>query len=568
MSNSKFSPLNFSGFGYKIIREIYRNSHGSKISYLAKNNQGNLVFIKQFKASFFLSDQSIFDTIQQELKLLKSLDYPGIINYIDCFEIPGGFCLVREYKKFPSLSESQKFSPGQIKQIAISILEILIYLHNYASPVIHQNIKPSNILIDEEFKVYLVDFQYALLGNRKSGNIVGGKARADFVAPELLSGRKISPATDLYCLGVTLICLLLERDLSQINKLADREARISFQSFVSNSINWQLIEWIEKMVEPDPAYRFPNGTTALAELQSIQLTCLPKVSIIPDFIKFQAINIGETLTENIIVSNLVSESLLKCKWRIISNHNLSEKENWLTIEPNQFESNWVRCKISVDTSKLAPGEKYQRQILLEGNFSGTSYGKTPYLNIEVETLPPQTHKLHYLSLGVMLVLAFMSGCLLGIFVTNDLLSKMWHLWIIFLTIGFLSGLTATFYKIELLRLIFIIAVPVSMALLVLYIGDALIILLLIGIGFVVASMISITFKFHRDRRFSKLFSINISWLTSALGIILGIGINVGFLNPLIILGILGTGSGLAIMIKQWRSQQEQLISNSKKFLKN
>lgn len=559
---------NFSDLGYEIIREINRNSFSSKISYLAKNTKGNLVFIKQFKASFFQSEQSIVSIVKEELKLLKSLDYPGIINYIDCFEIPKGFCLVREYKNdAQSLSDAQKLNPQQIKQIAISILEILIYIHNYEIPVIHQNIKPSNILIDEELQVYLVDFQYALLGNRKSGNIVAGKARADFVAPELISGRKISPATDLYCLGVTLICLLLERDLSQINNLADREARISFQSFVSNTINWQLIEWLEKMIEPDPTYRFPNATTALAALQSIQLTCLPKVSIIPDFVKFQAINLGEILSENIIVSNLVPESSLKCNWKIIDNdNNLQNQLDWISIDPSQFESNWVRCKLSVDTSKLAPGEKYQRQILLEGNFSGTSYGKTPYLNIEVETLPPQTHKIYHLALGITFFLAFLSGCLLGILVASNYWDAMWHLFIIPLIIGLISGIAGTLSQIEILKIIIIIGIPVGVALYLLIGGAEVLILVLIG--FIVGSISTMNFRFHRDRRFSKLFSINISWLTATLGIILGIAVKVGLFKPVIILGILGTGGGLVLMLKQWRSQQEQLISNSRKSLKN
>ena len=68
---------------------------------------------------------------------------------------------MQEYKNAPSLAERHSFIPEQVKQIAESVLEILVYLQNRVPSVIHRNIKPENILVDEQFNAYLIDFGFA-----------------------------------------------------------------------------------------------------------------------------------------------------------------------------------------------------------------------------------------------------------------------------------------------------------------------------------------------------------------------------------------------------------------------
>lgn len=72
--------------------------------------------------------------------------------------------MVQEYKHALSLSVPRSFSPDEIKQIALSVLEILVYLQNRIPPIIHRDIKPENILVNDQINVTLVDFGFARIG--------------------------------------------------------------------------------------------------------------------------------------------------------------------------------------------------------------------------------------------------------------------------------------------------------------------------------------------------------------------------------------------------------------------
>nr|WP_026103436.1 protein kinase [Pseudanabaena sp. PCC 6802] len=96
---------------------------------------------------------------------MQQLDHPCIPKYRDYFAIDDRalwFGLVQEYIPGTSLQErldrGDRFSVAQVYGIARAILEILFYLHELSPPLLHRDIKPGNILLDEGDRVYLVDF--------------------------------------------------------------------------------------------------------------------------------------------------------------------------------------------------------------------------------------------------------------------------------------------------------------------------------------------------------------------------------------------------------------------------
>jgi serine/threonine protein kinase len=95
------------------------------------------VVIKQFVFAQSGSDWSGFKAYEREIQVLQGLDHPGIPHYLDSFETPAGFCMVQEYKNAQSLAVPRSFDPDEIKQIAISVLDILVYLQNRLPVVSH-----------------------------------------------------------------------------------------------------------------------------------------------------------------------------------------------------------------------------------------------------------------------------------------------------------------------------------------------------------------------------------------------------------------------------------------------
>ena len=159
--------FNWKQYGYQIEKELGQNSAGGRVTYLAtKIATAELVVIKQFQFATVDSSWSDYDAYQAEIEALKSLTHESIPAYLDSLETETGFCLIQEYKKAVPLSDLHRWTFEEIKEVAIAMLEVLVYLQKQQPTVIHRDLKPENILIDrsEEIKIYLVDFGFARLG--------------------------------------------------------------------------------------------------------------------------------------------------------------------------------------------------------------------------------------------------------------------------------------------------------------------------------------------------------------------------------------------------------------------
>ncbi|MEH2057500.1 MAG: serine/threonine-protein kinase [Nostoc sp.] len=268
-------PLNhhpdFSEQGYQVISELGCNREGGRITYLANVlNSNQQVVIKEFCFARASADLSGVKAYQREIEILQQLNHSRIPRYIDSFEMPGVFYLVQEYKNAPSLGLKRSFHPEEIKQIALSILEILVYLQKQVSPIIHRDIKPENILVDEQLNAYLVDFGLARTQGAKialSSFIAGTPG---FIPPEEQFGHSLTKASDLYSLGATLICLLTNICSVEIGKLIDDNYRFNFQQLVPH-ISPRFESWLMKMVERNRKRRYANAAVALKVLKSIEV---------------------------------------------------------------------------------------------------------------------------------------------------------------------------------------------------------------------------------------------------------------------------------------------------------
>ncbi|HEY9599446.1 MAG TPA: serine/threonine-protein kinase [Cyanophyceae cyanobacterium] len=272
----------FSQRGYQIERELGHNKGGGRVTYLAtqtispfseENQVGVPVVIKQFQFAKTGANWSDYDAHEQEIALLQQLNSPSIPQYLDAFETSNGFCLVQEYKNAPSLAQQQQFNPDEIKAIAVEVLKVLVYLQQQIPPVIHRDIKPENILVDRQaqpLKVYLVDFGLARQGSGDVAASSAVKGTLGFMPPEQLFNRQLTEASDLYSLGITLICLLTKTSSTAIGNLIDDNYRINVKSLLPH-LNSQFLDWLSKMVEPNLKNRFPNAATALEALLPINI---------------------------------------------------------------------------------------------------------------------------------------------------------------------------------------------------------------------------------------------------------------------------------------------------------
>jgi serine/threonine protein kinase len=258
-------------YGYRLIKELGRNREGGRISWKAVDlSNNNLVVIKQFCFATNESTWSGYRAYEREIELLQQLNHPGIPRYLGSIETRDGFWSIQEYKDALSLAEKRNFNLEQIKTIAIKILEILVYLQKQIPPILHRDLKPENILVDEELNVYLIDFGFASLGNKQASASSIFKGTPGFIAPEQI----IQPTTasDLYSLGVTIICLLTGKTTTDIQELAkaDNPYLLEFKPLLPK-LNRKFVSWLQKMVQPKASKRFQNAAEALAALEPLEM---------------------------------------------------------------------------------------------------------------------------------------------------------------------------------------------------------------------------------------------------------------------------------------------------------
>lgn len=223
-----------------------------------------------FAPDFTWEDLKLFE---REAAVLRSLNHPAIPQYLDDFEVETelgkGFALVQTYIEARSLQDwiqsGRTFSEDELNAIAKELLSILDYLHTRQPSVVHRDLKPSNILLGNRTgnhpgQVYLIDFgsvQTALQYGTRT--IVGTYG---YMPPEQFGGQTV-PASDLYALGATLICLATGQNPDQ---LPQRDMRILFDDRVNLSPS--LIDWLKWLTEPSLDRRLQSAQQALEALDA------------------------------------------------------------------------------------------------------------------------------------------------------------------------------------------------------------------------------------------------------------------------------------------------------------
>jgi serine/threonine-protein kinase len=202
---ARVSPMPDLVFSGKYIVQEVLAKGGMGVIYKAMDRALNrVVAIKVLHQRF--SDDSLFtERFLREARAMARLDHDNIITIHAVEEERSTPYIVMEY--FPSLNlraSIQDRKPNHLRtsiQIALQVAQALAYAHDQG--IVHRNIKPANILVNDRGRVKLTDFGIAAA--RDEGSIVGHVVGThEYMSPEQSGGGKIDGRADLYSVGVVL----------------------------------------------------------------------------------------------------------------------------------------------------------------------------------------------------------------------------------------------------------------------------------------------------------------------------------------------------------------------------
>ncbi|MCB8916279.1 MAG: SUMF1/EgtB/PvdO family nonheme iron enzyme, partial [Ardenticatenaceae bacterium] len=200
---------------YEIVRELGRG--GMAIVYLARDPLMDRQVAVKVLPRQFTFDPGFRSRFQREAQIVARLEHPAIVPVYDFGEFDDQPFLVMRYMAGGSLRGRLADKPLPVTEVAGLYNRLAAGLDKaHRQSVIHRDIKPDNVLFDDEGLPYLADFGIARLAEASQTMTVAGTPT--YMSPEQVHGKQtLDGRADIYALGVMLFELLTGRPPYEAN---------------------------------------------------------------------------------------------------------------------------------------------------------------------------------------------------------------------------------------------------------------------------------------------------------------------------------------------------------------
>jgi eukaryotic-like serine/threonine-protein kinase len=193
---------------YRVVRKL--GTGGMANVYLAEDQElGRSVAIKMLDERHS-QDEQFVERFRREAKNAAGLSHPNIVSIYDRGQAEGTYYIAMEYLEGRTLKELLITRGPTPLPVAIDyarqILAALGFAHRHG--IVHRDIKPHNVVVAPDGRLKVTDFGIARSGTSQmteTGSIIG---TAQYLSPEQAKGAPVTPASDIYSVGIVLYEML------------------------------------------------------------------------------------------------------------------------------------------------------------------------------------------------------------------------------------------------------------------------------------------------------------------------------------------------------------------------
>ncbi|XP_010464244.1 PREDICTED: uncharacterized protein LOC104744834 [Camelina sativa] len=175
---------------------------------------GSDVAIKVFSKQEY--SEEVIHSFKQEVSLIKRLRHPNVLLFMGAVTSPQRLCIVSEFLPRRSIfhilqRRTLKLDRRRRIRLALDIARGMNYLHRCSPPIMHRDLKSSNLLVDRDWTVKVANFGLSRIKHETYLTTKSGKGTPQWMAPEVLRNESSDEKSDIYSFGVVLWELATEK---------------------------------------------------------------------------------------------------------------------------------------------------------------------------------------------------------------------------------------------------------------------------------------------------------------------------------------------------------------------
>ncbi len=262
---------------YQIIEELGKGGMG-KVYKALDTDLKEKVAIKLIKPEV-AADEKTIERFRNELKFARKIRHKNVCQMYDLNKEEGTHYITMEYVHGEDLKrlirKIGQMSAGQVISIAVQVCEGMAEAHRLG--VVHRDLKPQNIMVDEEGNVRIMDFGIARSVTGKditgAGVMIG---TPEYMSPEQVEGKESDQRSDIYSFGVILYEMVtgrvpFEGDTPFTVGVKHKSERPKDPKELNAQIPENLNNIIMRCLEKDKEKRYQNVRKILSEIKDIEV---------------------------------------------------------------------------------------------------------------------------------------------------------------------------------------------------------------------------------------------------------------------------------------------------------